>query len=86
MSFTEIRNLAMGVISSWQVITATVGVVLYLLLIFYVSDLKRRPRSPSVDSRSKASSRKARKAAAESVPETSSGGGSGMDELGIEEE
>jgi hypothetical protein len=80
MSFLEIRDLVFGVISSWQVIAATVGVVLYTLLISYVSDLKRQPRSPSM-----ASPKKARKAAAAAAPETSSGGGSG-DELGIEEE
>jgi len=73
----EIRKLLIKVISSWQVIAATLVLVVYFYLIKYVAKVyhKKRPR---------------RQAKRKAKPETANaaGGGAGdtvIDELGLEE-
>jgi hypothetical protein len=43
----ELKNLLLQVITSWQVIAATVVIILYLFLVSYVSKLYHTPRSSS---------------------------------------
>ena len=69
----EVRSLVFEVIRSWQVIAATVAIVIYIILVKYVARThsRRWPRSASV--------RKAKKEMAEVVAP------SGDDGLGLEE-
>lgn len=45
MFSTEVLNLLISVLSSWEVIAVSVAIVLYLFLVFYVARLNRPPRS-----------------------------------------
>jgi flagellar biosynthesis/type III secretory pathway M-ring protein FliF/YscJ len=49
----EILRLFAGVISSWQVIVVIIALVLYLMLVFYVARLYRRPKTFSLASKQK---------------------------------
>jgi flagellar biosynthesis/type III secretory pathway M-ring protein FliF/YscJ len=40
----DLKTLLIKVITSWQVIVMTVGLVLYFLLLFYVAKPRRRKR------------------------------------------
>jgi hypothetical protein len=74
----EMIRLIAGVVSSWQVIAATVALVLYFMLVSYVARLYHSPRTNfSFDAKPKKG--KAESPAAE-VPADS-----GEDDLGLEE-
>ena len=68
------------VISSWQIIAVTVALILYITLVSYVAQVRRRVDF-SFGSGSKAKKEKKEKAPAEAVPE-----GSDDEDLGLEEE
>jgi hypothetical protein len=46
MRFGEIKDMLIQVITTWQVIAASVVVILYFFLVSYVAKLYRRARSP----------------------------------------
>jgi hypothetical protein len=78
MFTNEIKELLIQVIGSWQVIAATVVVVLYFFLVSYVARLRHRRRTPRSVNPSKSKKNAA--------PEPAHGGGSDTnDELGLEE-
>jgi len=79
MFSNEVINLLIKVISSWQVIAATLVLLIYLKLVFYVTSA-RRPRAFDLGSGSK--SRKSKK---EKPGKTAAAPAEG-DDLGIEEE
>jgi hypothetical protein len=80
LSAKEVRDLIFQVITSWQVIVVTVGLVLYCFLINAAARLQRKPRI-KIPSASKQNA---------PVPAPESSGGDeedgGEDELGIEEQ
>jgi hypothetical protein len=78
MSFAELRGLLIKIVTSWQVIVATVVVVLYFFLVFYVARLRYEIRSPAAPRSRRAKKAAAAPAAAEAALES--------DDLGIEEE
>lgn len=83
MSFKELVNLVVQLITSWQVIAVTIVVLFYLFLVSYAARVRRRIKSPSVGRRAP----KIKKASPEESPaaaekQLSEGG----DDLGIEEE
>ncbi|MDR2768528.1 MAG: hypothetical protein LBB82_09425 [Treponema sp.] len=49
----EMLRLLAGVISSWQVITVTIVLVLYFMLVSYVARLYHRPGALSFSSKQK---------------------------------
>ena len=79
----EIFTLLKEVISSWQVIVITIGLILYLNIVFYASRVYHRPR---MDLKNKISSRikkyrsKSKSGISESITESNP-----KDELGLEE-
>jgi len=74
----EIFNLLVKVVSSWQVIVATVALLIYLKLVFFVSSA-RRARTFDLTARVKpVKAKKEKPAKAAASAET--------DELGIEEQ
>jgi phosphotransferase system glucose/maltose/N-acetylglucosamine-specific IIC component len=81
MSFAEMKTLMIGVITSWQVIFATIVVIIYLFLVFYVAKAHHKTRTPSVSGEK---GKKNKKQVAEAVAPPSEVGGDG-DDLGIEE-
>jgi hypothetical protein len=74
MFSAEIRKMFIQVISSWQVIAATVVLVIYIFLINYVVRFSQRRSRRSVMPKVKAKSKKAEGQAAET------------DELNLEEQ
>jgi len=87
MQHLTVIELLKQVIVSWQVIAVTIGVLLYLQLVFYVSRNKRGPGKIHKMSEKKGQSKaeKPAKAAAKEAEEDHSGKSSN-DELGLEEE
>jgi hypothetical protein len=79
----EVIALLIDVITSWQVIAVTIGVVLYMSLVSFVAQTYRRPRAISL---SPAKPKKKKKEAAAAAPagETESEDEIN-DELGLEE-
>jgi len=77
----EVRRMLVQVISSWQVLAATVVLVLYVFLVNYVARLYRRPGRPRRFSLP-LPKRKRKAAAAEASPITPSEN----DELDLEED
>jgi hypothetical protein len=79
----EMKNVLLQVLTSWQVIAATVVLVLYVFLITYVAKLYHRPRI-------RIGSRKPKKQKAAPVAASAESEGSSEedvnDELGLEEE
>jgi hypothetical protein len=85
---SELMNLLVQVVKSWQVITATIVVLLYIFLINYVANPRRRPRSVSTSKplASKGqSARKTAKAIQNETPEVEDNADSN-EALGLEEE
>jgi E3 ubiquitin-protein ligase DOA10 len=76
----EIIDIFTKVVSSWQVILTTVVLVLYCMLINYVSRSHHRSRA-DFSFNAKPKKAKAEKTAASEVPKDS-----GDDDLGLEEE
>ncbi|MDR2102702.1 MAG: hypothetical protein LBP42_01215 [Treponema sp.] len=76
----ELKALLWGVVTSWQVITVTVVLIFYFMLVNYVAQLRRRPRAVSKEFGTKGAkntSKSGAPAAEVEVAET--------DDLGIEE-
>jgi len=78
MFSNEVINLLVKVVSSWQVIVATVALLIYLKLVFYVSSA-RRARTFDLTARAKPAKAKKEKTAKAAAA-------SSDDELGIEEQ
>jgi hypothetical protein len=76
----EMMDIFIKVVSSWQLILTTVVLVLYCMLLNYVTRTHHRPRADFSFS-SKPKKAKAEKTAASEVPKDS-----GDDDLGLEEE
>ena len=73
---SELRNLLVQVIASWQVLAVTGVLIVYIFLINYVArTYHRRPRQPSMPKKAKAEKSKTPDSAAKSD----------NDELGLEE-
>jgi heme/copper-type cytochrome/quinol oxidase subunit 2 len=47
MRFGEIKDMLFQLITTWQVIAATVAVILYFFLVSYVAKVYRRARPPN---------------------------------------
>jgi len=78
MPSKELVPLLIQVVSSWQVITVTIAVILYFSLVLFVARTSGRSRyATSIASRSKA---KKKKTTAAATPQESIN-----DELGLEE-
>jgi flagellar biosynthesis/type III secretory pathway M-ring protein FliF/YscJ len=73
----ELTELIVSVLTSWQVIVVTIGIVIYLFIVFNVASLYRsaRPKTPKLP--------KGKKGKPEEVLPAEE---SGTDELGLEEE
>jgi hypothetical protein len=77
----EIREMLIRVISSWQVIAASVVVILYFFLVSYVARLNHRrapPRNANAPKNKKAASASAQEIVSDGDIDTN-------DELGLEE-
>jgi hypothetical protein len=74
----EMIDFLIKVISSWQIITVTIGLIVYIMLVSNVARTHRRAEF-SLDSKPKKA--KKEKPAAEALPADSGG-----DDLGLEEE
>ncbi|AEF84833.1 hypothetical protein TREPR_1181 [Treponema primitia ZAS-2] len=72
----ELSELIVNVLTSWQVIVVTIGIVIYLFIVFNVASVYRssRPKTPKLP--------KGKKGKPEEVPAEEEGG---VDELGLEE-
>jgi hypothetical protein len=79
---SEIKQMLVQVISSWQVIAVTVVLVIYLFLVKYVSKVHHRRSAPSLIPKSKRKSKEKAAASGGSAPAVVQEG----DELGLEEE
>jgi len=73
----DIRSILAQVITSWQVLVATIVLIFYIFLVNYVSRLRDRPAKPSKSKRK----RKIPKPKFTSAPEIVSGD----DDLGLED-
>jgi len=79
MFSAEIRSLIVQVISSWQVLTVTVVIILYFFLVSYVASVyHRRPRKAPLPKNKNKNKKQAEEQAEEPVLDES-------DELGLEE-
>lgn len=75
----EIIKLLIQVVTSWQVIAISIGLILYLNIVFYMAKAYRRPRMGKI------SVKKSKKKEAAVVQDTSSESSDSNDELGLEE-
>jgi len=86
MQTLALVDLIKYVVTSWQVIAITVGILIYLNIVFYVS---RKHRSPSSIVKMGDKKQKKKKEKAESAPpggpEETGGGKDTNEELGLEE-
>ena len=87
MQHLTVIELLKQVIMSWQVIAVTIGVILYLQIVFYVSRKRRGPAKIHKMSANKEQP-KAEKPAKDEIKELDEEqpGKSSNDELGLEEE
>jgi Na+-transporting methylmalonyl-CoA/oxaloacetate decarboxylase gamma subunit len=48
---TELKGLIVQVLTSWQVLVVTIGIILYIFIVSYVSQIYRsaRPKEPKVN-------------------------------------
>jgi hypothetical protein len=82
MSFKELWNLVVQLLTSWQVIAVTVVVFFYFFLVSYVSRLRYKSRPPS-NTRPRKAKKVPRKETPTAAEEELADAG---DDLGIEEE
>ena len=83
MIFGELIDLVKAVLSSWQVITVTIAVILYISLVSFVARMYHRRGAAKTSARSK---KKKEAASMPVVPvETSGHEDDSNDELGLEE-
>ena len=81
-----IFDLLLHVVSSWQVIVVTVGIILYLNIVFYVARSYRTPRIKSLVKQISVKRKNSKGTSATEGPETLPSGSNVNDELGLEEE
>ena len=77
---SEIRNLLIQVITSWQVLAVTGVLIVYVFLVNYVAKLYHHPRPPSF------TMPKIKKQKPEKTQEPAAGVASESDEMELEEE
>jgi hypothetical protein len=77
----EIVKLLIEVITSWQVIAATITIVIFIFIVNNVTRTSRRIKAPKL----KIKRKRASPLPTDAIPEEGSGGGSINDELGLEE-
>jgi len=82
MESLTVVELLKQVITSWQVIAVTIGIILYLNLVFFVT---RGNRNPLKIHRMSAKNKPAKKENKPEVLEESGAGKSANEELGLEE-
>lgn len=59
MFSSEVIRLILSVLASWEVISVTLAVIVYLFLVFYVARLNRRPRRAAAPKQKKAAKKDA---------------------------
>ena len=83
---SSIFELVKDVLMSWQVIVVTIGIVIYLNIVFYAARYYRTPRFGSMVKKISFKRKKSADNPNSSGPETISGGRNSNDELGLDED
>ena len=83
-----LRSLLLYVITSWQVITVTVGIIIYLNIVFFVARSYRTPRISSIKKQIRPKQKKTQAPSPDADGEDSQSlpRRSNNDELGLEED
>ena len=82
----SIFELVKDVLTSWQVIVVTIGIVIYLNIVFYTARYYRTPKLGSMVKKISFKRKKSPANPSSAGPETLSGGSSSNDDLGLDED